>query len=77
MGLSGSDDAVEKTAEQYGAYFKRTKDKVNDYLFEHVSRYYIIDQQGNLVDALRHSTTANELTAKLRETLTGKPLALQ
>lgn len=76
-GLTGSDSAVETTADQYGAYFKRTKDKVNDYLFEHVSRYYVIDQEGNLVDALRHSTTPNELTAKLRETLTGKPLALQ
>ena len=47
VGLTGSDNAVEKTADQYGAYFKRTKDKDNDYLFEHVSRYYVIDQQGN------------------------------
>lgn len=77
MGVTGTDDVVQKTAEQYGAYFKRTKDKANDYLFEHVSRYYIIDQEGNLVGALRHSTTPNELTAKLRETLTGIPLALQ
>ena len=77
IGLTGSDDAVEKTADQYGAYFKRTKDKENDYLFEHVSRYYVIDQQGNLVDALRHSTTPNELTAKLRETLNQQTLALQ
>lgn len=77
VGLTGDDATVEKTADQYGAYFKRTKDKVNDYLFEHVSRYYVIDQQGNLVDALRHSTTPSELTAKLRETLTNKPLALQ
>ena len=76
-GLTGSDEAVEQTANQYGAYFKRTKDKVNDYLFEHVSRYYVINQHGQLVDALRHSTTPNELTAKLRETLTGKTLALQ
>ena len=76
-GLTGSDEAVEQTADQYGAYFKRTKDKVNDYLFEHVSRYYVINQHGQLVDALRHSTTPNELTAKLRETLTGKTLALQ
>lgn len=77
MGITGEDDTVQKTAEQYGAYFKRTKDKANDYLFEHVSRYYVIDQEGKLVDALRHSTTPNELTAKLRETLTRKPLALQ
>ncbi len=77
MGITGTDEIVQKTAEQYGVYFKRTKDKTNDYLFEHVSRYYIIDQNGNLVDALRHSTTPNELTAKLRETITGKTLALQ
>ena len=77
IGLTGSDDAVEKTADQYGAYFKRTKDKENDYLFEHVSRYYVIDQQGNLVDALRHSTTPSELTAKLRETLNQQTFASQ
>jgi len=76
IGITGSNDAVETTAKQYGAYFDRTEDKENDYLFEHVSRYYVIDQQGNLIDALRHSTTPNELSAKLREALTGKALAL-
>ncbi len=77
IGITGDDNTIEQTADQYGAYFKRTEDKTNDYLFEHVSRYYVIDRDGHLVDALRHSTTPNELAAKLRETLTGKALALQ
>ena len=75
IGITGTNDAVEKTANQYGAYFDRTEDKENDYLFEHVSRYYVIDPQGDLVGALRHSTTPNELSAKLRETMLGTTLA--
>jgi len=76
IGITGTEQEVEKTATQYGAYFEKTDNGDEEYLFEHVSRYYVIDQQGNLIDALRHSTTPNELSAKLREVLAGKPLAL-
>ena len=65
-GITGDEDILEKTAKQYGAYFSKIVDPKLDYLFEHVSRYYVIDKDGELVDAMRHSTTPNELVARLK-----------
>lgn len=71
IGLTGSEEAIDAIAKDYGAYFKITEAEnpdADDYAFRHSSRYYLIDQNGKLVDAMRHSTTANELVARL-ETL--------
>lgn len=68
-GITGDSEQLKTIAKQYGASFAKVKDPQYDYLFEHVSRYYVIDQQGNLVDAMRHSTTPNELAARLSKTL--------
>lgn len=65
-GITGDQSTLEKTAKQYGAYFSKTDDPKLGYLFEHVSRYYVIDKDGELVDAMRHSTTPNELAARLK-----------
>jgi len=40
-----------------------------DYGVEHSSRYYVIDQKGRLVTAMRHSTTPNELYTQILELL--------
>lgn len=66
IGVTGNQSALAKTAKQYGAYFSKTDDPKLGYLFEHVSRYYVIDKDGELVDAMRHSTTPNELAARLK-----------
>ena len=66
VGLTGSEEALKAVGKQYGAYFKKVKDKDNDYLFEHVSRYYVINQKGQLVEAMRHSTSPNELAARIK-----------
>ena len=66
MGITGDQSVLEKTAKQYGAYFSKTDDPKLGYLFEHVSRYYVINKDGELVDAMRHSTTPNELAARLK-----------
>ena len=65
-GITGTSKALETAAKQYGAYFSKTDDPKLGYLFEHVSRYYVIDKDGELVDAMRHSTTPNELAARLK-----------
>ncbi|MEM6302504.1 MAG: SCO family protein [Pseudomonadota bacterium] len=71
MGLTGTPAQIASVADQYGAYFEPvdSTDPDLDYVFEHTSRYYVIDQQGQLVDAMRHSTTANELIARVRSLL--------
>lgn len=66
IGLTGSTQDIETVAEQYGAYFDVIESADDDYLFEHVSRYYVIDQNGVLVDALRHGSSANEIAARVQ-----------
>ena len=70
IGLTGSSDELNQVAEKYSASFEQTESKESDddYGFYHSSRYYVIDRNGNLRDAMRHSTSANELTARI-ETL--------
>ncbi|MRX26831.1 SCO family protein [Kangiella sp. HZ709] len=70
-GVTGTPEQVDQVARDYGAYFKmiEAEEFKQEYAFEHTSRYYVIDQEGRLVDAMRHSTTANELTAKIKTLL--------
>jgi protein SCO1/2 len=80
QGLTGTTEELQATTKLYGAYFKKQKDLSSDtkdnYVFEHVSRYYVINSQGQLVDAMRHSTTPNELVARLKETINRETLTL-
>lgn len=71
IGLSGTLTDIRAVAAQYGAFFEKAdaEDSELGYVFDHVSRYYVIDQNGVLVDAMRHSTTANELRARIRSLL--------
>lgn len=71
IGLTGSQQQIEAVARDYGASFRISPADRNEpgYLFRHTSRYYVIDQQGELVDAMRHSTTANEIIARVRQLL--------
>ena len=72
-GVTGTKKQLDKVIEEYGAYYRLTGielseiEKIDlDYAFRHSSRYYIIDQDGNLVDAMRHSSTPNEILARIR-----------
>lgn len=72
-GVTGTKKQLDKVIEEYGAYYRLTGielseiEKIDlDYAFRHSSRYYIIDQEGNLVDAMRHSSTPNEILARIR-----------
>ncbi|MEM7081360.1 MAG: SCO family protein [Pseudomonadota bacterium] len=68
-GLIGSLEQIKSVTQQYGAFFERTSggesaaDEATDYL--HTSRFFIVNKQGALVDAMRHSTTPAELAARL------------
>ncbi|MEM1404338.1 MAG: SCO family protein [Pseudomonadota bacterium] len=68
IGLTGSQEEVDAVAADYGAFFEKeaAEDPTLDYVFRHSSRYYVIDQRGQLHDAMRHSTTPNELVARIR-----------
>ena len=68
-GVTGSLAQIDRVTKQYGAYYNFTDiaSASQDYGVEHSSRYYVIDQQGKLVTAMRHSTTPNELFAQIVE----------
>jgi len=69
VGITGSQDKIDTVTKQYGAFYNFTEiESVSlAYGVEHSSRYYVIDQQGKLVTAMRHSTTPNELFTQIVE----------
>lgn len=74
IGLTSDINTIDTVTKQYGAYYNYTEiEKANkDYGVEHSSRYYVIDQDGQLITAMRHSTTPNELYTQIRELLNNK-----
>jgi protein SCO1/2 len=68
IGITGNPDNIFEVVDEYGAYFSPTelRDVDPSRAYRHSSRYYIIDQQGDIIDAMRHSATANEIVARLR-----------
>jgi len=71
IGLTGNKQQIDAVTNQYGAYydFAEIESVTADYGVEHSSRYYVIDRNGELVTAMRHSTTPNELAAQVKELL--------
>ena len=69
QGLTGSVDEVKAVTSQYGAFFEITESETVDsaYAYRHSSRYYIVDQSGALVQSMRHSTTPNEIAARIKK----------
>lgn len=68
IGLTGSTEQIDHVIDEYGAYYSPTDLGGSDpgRAFRHSSRYFIVDQNGELVDAMRHSSTPNEIIARLR-----------
>ncbi len=68
IGLTGTLEQINHVVDEYGSYYSPTELKEIDEgrAFRHSSRFYIINRKGQLVDAMRHSTTPNELKARLR-----------
>jgi protein SCO1/2 len=71
IGLAGTNDQIINVVDEYGAYFAPTELKETDEsrAYRHSSRYYLVNQNGELVDAMRHGSTPNELRARLRQVL--------
>ncbi|PIE42780.1 MAG: electron transporter [Gammaproteobacteria bacterium] len=67
IGLTGTRQQIKAVGELYGVYYDDAKIRDIKYSVEHASRFYIIDTQGNLVTAMSHTTTPNELAAQIRE----------
>jgi protein SCO1/2 len=68
IGVTGSFYEIEDVVQEYGAFYTPNDEANNDpsLAYRHTSRYFIVDQEGAVVDSMRHSTTSNELLARLR-----------
>lgn len=74
MGISGAPETVREIADRYGAaYQKVVQDSATNYVVDHSSETYVVDQQGNLVERLPHGALPAEILASVRK-LIGKEL---
>lgn len=68
MGLTGTPDQIDDLIKQYGVFIEIAdlESRATGYTVDHSSRYYIINREGRLASAMTHSTTPNELMAKIK-----------
>lgn len=65
IGLTGSYDDIKQTCKHYRVYFSTPPDLKpgQDYLVDHSIFFYLMDPEGNFVDALGRNYTADEATS--------------
>lgn len=71
LGVTGTEEEIKQLTQQYGVYFDLVNMESSElaYTVDHASRFYIINQQGQLVDSMSHSTTPIELAARIEREL--------
>ncbi len=59
-----------EVATRYGAFYQKVeRPEDNDYLMDHTSRIYVIDQEGKLAGAIPHGATPQEIVERVRKLL--------
>ncbi len=71
LGITGTAAQVAQVAKLYGAAYHRVANDASpaNYIVDHTSFMYVIDQEGKLVKILPHGTTATQLVEQLRKLL--------
>lgn len=71
LGLTGTKAQIDELTANYGVYYDLVdmEDSVLDYTVDHMSRFYIIAPNGELIDSMSHSTTPTELAARITRTI--------
>jgi len=66
IGLTSDQYRILEVATRYGAYYQKVeREEGKDYLIDHTSRIYIIDQQGKLAALAPHGATPDEVVSKV------------
>lgn len=68
-GLTASPPRILEVATRYNAYYRKVEREGKDYLVDHTSRTYVIDQEGNLAGVLGHATPPAEIADRVRQLL--------
>lgn len=69
LGLTGSYDDVKQVCKAYRVYFSTPKEVKpgEDYLVDHSIFFYLMDPQGQFVDAFGRNFTAEQVVLRMRE----------
>ena len=71
LGLTGTEEEINTLTKQYGVYFDLVDMESSDlaYTVDHASRFYIINPNGQLINAMSHTTTPIELAAGIKRAI--------
>ena len=70
IGVTGTHEELKKITALYRSDYHLENDgKGTDYLVDHMSFVYVIDQQGRVRDLLSHDSTPEEIVRSLRKLL--------
>ncbi len=74
LGLTGTEEEIDELTKNYGVYYDMVDLESSElsYTVDHVSRFYILDETGDLIDSMSHSTTPIELAARLERAVNGR-----
>ncbi len=78
VGITGTKEQIEALSDQYGVFFELVDLEGSNlgYTVDHSSRFYMINQKGELVTTMSHSTSPIELAAKISD-LIANPVSIK
>lgn len=68
-GMTSSAPRILEVSTRYGVYYKKVERDEKDYLIDHTSRIYLIDQQGQLAGVINHGATPQDIVARVERLL--------
>ena len=72
IGITGTEEEVQKVANQYGGFFiKVESDSAMGYLVDHTSKTYLVSRDGKYVTILPHDMTRDDVLNAIRSGLQG------
>ncbi|WP_298609566.1 SCO family protein [uncultured Thiothrix sp.] len=70
IGVTGSEQEIQRTAMQYGAFYSKVKsNSAMGYTVDHSSNSYLLGKDGQLLTTFRHDVTKAEIIAGIRAAL--------
>lgn len=71
VALTGTQEQVDEITHNYGVFFELVdlEGSALGYTVDHASRFYLVDKRGELYTTMSHSTTPNELMARIQQLL--------
>ncbi len=72
MGLTGSQAEIKKVADEYKIYFQKVEDPgSSQYLMDHTTFTYLMDQEGSLIALFRYPANPDLMLQEVRQHLKG------